>query len=78
MDAIQTAQLFIKRVISEHGVPALVISDRGPQFTASLWTEVLKSLGSRSALATTHHPQTDGQTESVISSRLPHQKDQDV
>ena len=66
IDAITTAQLFIKRIVSEHGVPALVISDRGPQFTATLWNEVLKSLGSRSALATTHHPQTDGQTERVI------------
>ena len=64
--AVQTAQIFVRRIIAEHGVPAVVISDRGPQFTSAVWKEVLKSLGSRVALATTHHPQTDGQTERAI------------
>ena len=64
--AVQTAQILIRRIIGEHGVPAVVISDRGPQFTSAVWKAVLKSLGSRTALATTHHPQTDGQTERAI------------
>ena len=64
--AAQTAQLFIKRIIADHGVPSIVISDRGPQFTANIWKEILKSLGTRSALATSHHPQTDGQSERAI------------
>ena len=66
IDAKQTACIFTRRVVCEHGVPAVVISDRGPQFAAKVWTVILKSLGSRTALATTHHPQTDGQSERVI------------
>ena len=34
IDARMTARILIKRVISVWGVPAVVISDRGPQFTA--------------------------------------------
>ena len=66
VSAADTAQIFIKRVVRDHGVPAVVISDRGPQFAAQVWKGILQSLGARSALATTHHPQTDGQSERVI------------
>ena len=64
--AVQMAQIFVRRIIGDHGVPAMVISDRGPQFTASIWKEILKSFGARAGLAATHYPQMDGQTERVI------------
>ena len=70
MSAAATAEVFIRRVISEHGVPAVVISDRGPQFASEVWKLMLKSLGTRVALATSHHPQTDGQTERAIQTLL--------
>ena len=34
--AKDTADILIRRVISEHGVPTRVISDRGPQFTSEV------------------------------------------
>ena len=64
--AIQTAEIFVKRVVRDHGIPKVVISDRGPQFVAKVWQHLLKSLHSQAALSTTHHPQTDGQTERAI------------
>ena len=64
--AKDTADILIKRVISEHGVPARVISDRGPQFTSEVWKKVLEGFGSNIALAATHHPQSDGQSERAI------------
>ena len=70
IDAQKTAQIFIKRVVSVWGVPAVVISDRGPQFSSQLWRNVLKSLGSHAALATSHHPQTDGQSERAVQTVL--------
>ena len=70
IDARMTARILIKRVISIWGVPAVVISDRGPQFTAQLWRSILGALGSHAALATSHHPQTDGQTERAIQTVL--------
>ena len=66
IDASQTASIVIRRVVGEHSVPAVVISDRGPQFATAVWKEILKAMGTRVALATTHHPQTDGQSERVI------------
>ena len=56
IDAKTTANIFIKRVVSIWGVPAIVISDRGPQFSAQLWRNILQVLGSYAALATSHHP----------------------
>ena len=66
VSATQTADILVKRVVRDFGVPRLVISDRGPQFAATVWKLALNSLGAKVALATTHHPQTDGQSERVI------------
>ena len=68
--AEQTADIFLRRVVSQFGVPESVISDRGPQFTAEVWQRALESMGSRSALATAHHPQTDGQSERTIQTLI--------
>ena len=56
IDAKETARIFIKRVIAPFGVPKVVISDRGPQFSSEVWNEILRSLGTRAALTSTHHP----------------------
>ena len=68
--AQRTAELFCKRIVPVLGVPRKVISDRGPQFTAALWREFLNILGAKCALATAHHPQTDGQSERAIQELL--------
>ena len=70
VDAEETAEVFMRRVVGQFGVPSVVISDRGPQFTSRLWQALLKSMGARSALAASHHPQTDGQTERAIQTIL--------
>ena len=70
MNAAATAEVFIRRVIANFGVPEVIISDRGPQFASNLWKEILQSLGSRVALASPHHPQTDGQSERAIQTLL--------
>ena len=61
--AEEAAKLLIYLVISRHGVPIKIISDRGTQFESILWQETVERMGSRVALATTHHPQTNGITE---------------
>ena len=68
--AEQTADIFVRRVVSQFGVPESVISDRGPQFVAEVWQRALKLLGSQSSLAAAHHPQSDGQSERTIQSLL--------
>ena len=66
VNAQETARLFLARVLPIFGVPRKVISDRGPQFTAEFWDEILRLLGARRALATAHHPQTDRQSERAV------------
>ena len=70
LSARETARIFLRRVVAEHGVPQVVISDRGPQFASQVWEQLLKSLGTRVALAASHHPQTDGQSERSIQTAL--------
>ena len=61
--AHEAVGMMLRMVISRHGCPRLVISDRGTQFDSELWTQVWKMLGTRVAMASTHHPQTNGLTE---------------
>ena len=61
--AQETVGMMLRMVISRHGCPRMIISDRGTQFDSELWTQVWKMLGTRVALASTHHPQTNGLTE---------------
>ena len=61
--AQEAAKLFIKLVIRQHGVLRKIITDRGTQFESELWHETMAMMGSRVALASTHHPQSNGLTE---------------
>jgi hypothetical protein len=59
------AQLYIARILSLHGVPKTIVSDRGPQFVSKFWEELHKSLGTKLLHSSAYHPQTSGQTERV-------------
>ena len=61
--APQTAQLFIDNVVRLHGCPTSIISDRDTRFTSQFWQELWSRLGTKLAMSTAYHPQTDGQTE---------------
>ena len=69
-DAKMVADLFLQLVISVFGVPVRVISDRGPQFTSAIWHGILERMGVQVAHASSHHPQTDGQSERAIQTFL--------
>jgi hypothetical protein len=60
-----TATLLMDNLFKQFGLPNKIISDRGPQFAAQLFKELLKLLGIKSALTTAYHPQSDGTTEQV-------------
>ncbi len=63
VDAPGMAQLFLQHVYAIHGLPVELVSDRDPRFTSDFWRALFKLLGSRLALSSPYHPQTDGQTE---------------
>ncbi|GJP64605.1 hypothetical protein CLOP_g21580, partial [Closterium sp. NIES-67] len=59
----ETTQLFIRYIISQHGIPTTLISDRNPKFTSRFWKELMSIRGTKLAMSSAYHPQTDGQTE---------------
>src|SRR5271170_2548453 len=61
----QTGELLLENVYKQFGLPDEIISDRGPQFAARAFRELLKLLRITSKLSTAYHPQTDGATERV-------------
>jgi len=63
--ADDTAQILLDNLYKRFGLPDKFISDRGPQFAAKAFRELLKLLGIKSSLSTAYHPQSDGATERV-------------
>jgi hypothetical protein len=63
IDARGLAEIFLKEVVRLHGLPTIVISDRGPQFAAVFWKRLCERLGVDRQLSTAFHPQTNKQTE---------------
>ncbi|XP_061482570.1 transmembrane 9 superfamily member 2 isoform X2 [Rhineura floridana] len=61
--APETAQLLLTQVFRLHGLPDHLISDRGAQFTARFWQALFRALNVQIHLSSSHHPQSDGQTE---------------
>ncbi|MBW0584738.1 hypothetical protein O181_124453 [Austropuccinia psidii MF-1] len=63
--ALDLAQIFINHVLSKHGLPVSIVSDRGSLFVSSFWTQLCQQLKISRDLSTAFHPETDGQTERV-------------
>jgi len=57
------ANLFMKEIVRQRGLPRDILTDRGTVFTSDLWKETTGKLGIERRLSTAFHPQTDGQTE---------------
>jgi hypothetical protein len=63
--ASDVAQLVYDGVVRLHGFPERILSDRDSRFTSHFWRALWKLTGTRLAMSTSYHPQTDGQTENV-------------
>ncbi|GKC60352.1 putative reverse transcriptase domain-containing protein [Tanacetum coccineum] len=59
-------KLYMKEVVTQHGVPVSIISDRDGRFTSLFWQALHKALGTRLDMSTAYHPETDGQSERTI------------
>ncbi|MBW0579817.1 hypothetical protein O181_119532, partial [Austropuccinia psidii MF-1] len=64
--AMDAALLFLNNIISTCGIPNIILSDRDPKFTSEFWTNLYDMLGTKLALSTPYHPQTDGLAERMI------------
>ena len=51
-----------REIVDLHGVLVSIVSDRDPRFTTHFWKSFQKAMGTRLAMSTDFHPQTDGQS----------------
>ena len=65
ISAAQLAELYTSRIVSLHGVPMLISSDRGSIFTSKFLDSFQSAMGMKIRFNTTFHPQTSGQVERV-------------
>ncbi|GJS26390.1 putative reverse transcriptase domain-containing protein [Tanacetum coccineum] len=66
-DSMETlTRLYIKEIVSRHGVPISIISDHDSHFTSRFWQSLQSALGTQLDMSTAYHPETDGQSERTI------------
>lgn len=54
---------FLEEIISIHGCPEHIVTDKGAQFTSNKWSEYTKELGIKHNTTTPYHPQSNGMDE---------------
>ncbi|GKB88358.1 putative reverse transcriptase domain-containing protein [Tanacetum coccineum] len=60
------ARMYLKEVVTRHGIPLLIICDRDPRFASNFWRSLQNALGTSLDMSTAYHPQTNGQRERTI------------
>ncbi|GKB71352.1 reverse transcriptase domain-containing protein, partial [Tanacetum coccineum] len=66
-DSMETlTRVYIKEIVSRHGVAISIISDRDSHFTSRFWRSLQSALGTQLDMSTAYHPKTDGQSERTI------------
>ena len=61
--AYTIAKLLVEKIVSRHGVPSQLLSDRGGAFLSKLLQEIGMLLGFHKVNTTAYHPQTDDLVE---------------
>nr|GEV76562.1 hypothetical protein [Tanacetum cinerariifolium] len=60
------ARLYLKEVVTRHGIAVSIPCDRDPRFTSNFWKAFQKAMGTRLDTSTAYHPGTDRQSERTI------------
>ncbi|GJS24588.1 putative reverse transcriptase domain-containing protein [Tanacetum coccineum] len=60
------ARMYLKDVVTRHGIPVSIICDRDLRFASHFWRSLQKALGTNLDMSTAYHPQTDEQSERTI------------
>ncbi|GKB46490.1 putative reverse transcriptase domain-containing protein [Tanacetum coccineum] len=50
------ARLYLKEVVTRHGIPVLIIYDRDGRFKSNFWRALQNALGTRLDMSTAYHP----------------------
>ncbi|GKB77794.1 putative reverse transcriptase domain-containing protein, partial [Tanacetum coccineum] len=59
-------RMYLKEVVTRHGISVSIICDHDPRFASNLWRSLQNALGTNLDISTVYHPQTDGQSERTI------------
>jgi hypothetical protein len=65
LDFKHVIKLFLRYIWKYHGLPNLIISNRGSVFILYLWGNLYTLLGIKQKLSTAFHPESDGQTKAA-------------
>ncbi|GJY00445.1 putative reverse transcriptase domain-containing protein [Tanacetum coccineum] len=67
------ARMYLKKVVTRHGIPISIICDRDPRFTSNFWRSPFppshsapEALGTNLDMSTAYHSHTNGQSEMTI------------
>ncbi|GKB68932.1 putative reverse transcriptase domain-containing protein [Tanacetum coccineum] len=60
------ARMYLKEVVTRHGIPVSIICDRDLRFASNFWRSLQKALGTNLDMSIAYHPQTDGQSNRTI------------
>ncbi|GKF98871.1 reverse transcriptase domain-containing protein, partial [Tanacetum coccineum] len=57
---------YLKEVVSRHGVPVSIISDRDGRFVSQFWQSLQEAFGTQLDMSMAYHPEIDGPSERTI------------
>ncbi|GJT36066.1 putative reverse transcriptase domain-containing protein [Tanacetum coccineum] len=60
------ARMYLKEVVTRHGIPLSIICDHDPRFVSNFWRSLQNALGISLDMSIAYHPQTDGQSKRTI------------
>ncbi|GJY65784.1 putative reverse transcriptase domain-containing protein [Tanacetum coccineum] len=63
------ARLYLKEVVTRHGIPVSIICDRDPRFASNFWRSLQNALGTNLDMSTSYHHKTDGKRRTIPNSR---------
>ncbi|GJU86613.1 putative reverse transcriptase domain-containing protein [Tanacetum coccineum] len=58
--------MYLKEVVTRHGIHVSIVCDRDPRFASKFWKSLQNALGTNLDMSTAYHPQTDGQSKRTI------------
>ncbi|GKC46350.1 putative reverse transcriptase domain-containing protein [Tanacetum coccineum] len=60
------ARMYLKEVVTRHGISVLIICDCDPRFASNFWRSLQKDLCTSLDMSIAYHPQADGQSKRTI------------
>lgn len=66
MQMLALVQTFVNEIVSRHGQPVSITSDRDIRFLSRFWKTLHESMGMKLQFSTAYHPQTDSQSGRAI------------